>query len=169
MHRRYDGASLLNLKTAGIDVETGTPSTRTDGGIGPNRLSGACAMKPNVLLVVTSLLSIVLLSLHIAEDVVLGFAGGGFVNLIGIAVLVVYLCGTLLWSDRRLGLVILLLGSLLAAAMPVMHMTGAGVGVKRSAGAFFFVWTLYALGVTGTFGIILSARALWNARAVRTA
>jgi hypothetical protein len=45
--------------------------------------------------------------------------------------------------------------------MPVLHMMGAGLGVKRSAGAFFFVWTLYALGVTGTFGVVLSARALW--------
>ena len=53
--------------------------------------------------------------------------------------------------------------------MPALHMMGAGVGVKRSAGAFLFVWTLYALGVTGTLGIILSARALWSARVVRTA
>ena len=30
-------------------------------------------MKPNAILVVTSLLSILLLSLHIAEDIVLGF------------------------------------------------------------------------------------------------
>jgi hypothetical protein len=81
----------------------------------------------------------------------------------------VYLCGALLWSDRRWGLIILLVGSIIASAMPVLHMRGAGVGVKRSAGAFFFVWTLYALGVTGTFGILLSARALWSARAVRPA
>lgn len=122
-------------------------------------------MKPNVLLVVTSLLSILLLSIHIAEDIVLGFAGGGLTNLFGIGILVVYLCGALLWADHRWGLIILLLGSLLAAAMPVLHMTGAGVGVKRSAGAFVFVWTLYALGVTGTFGVLLSLRGLWRARA----
>jgi hypothetical protein len=122
-------------------------------------------MKPGVLLTVTSLISILLLSLHIAEDIVLGFAGGGLENLGGIAILVVYLCGTLLLSDRRTGLVIILLGSLAAAAMPVLHMSGAGVGVKRSAGAFFFIWTLYALGVTGTFGVILSLRALRSARA----
>jgi len=126
-------------------------------------------MKPNVLLVVTSLVSILLMSFHVAQDIVLGFAGGGLSNLIGIGVLAVYLCGTLLWSDRRWGVIILLLGSLLAAIMPVVHMMGAGVGVKRSAGAFFFVWTLYALGVTGTFGILLSAWSLWSARAVRTA
>jgi hypothetical protein len=123
-------------------------------------------VKPNVLLVVTSLLSILLLSLHIAEDIVLGFAPGGLVNLIAIGILVVYLCGALLWSDRRWGLIILLLGSLLAVAMPVLHMMGAGVGVKRSAGAYFFIWTLYALGITGTFGILLSTRALWSPRQV---
>jgi hypothetical protein len=125
-------------------------------------------MKPNALLVVTSLISIVLLTVHISQDIVLGFAAGGLPNLFGIGVIVVYLCGTLLWSDRRWGLIILLLGSLVAFAMPVLHMRGAGVGVKRSEGAYFFVWTLYALGVTGTFGVILSARSLWSARAART-
>src|SRR4029077_10537258 len=104
--------------------------------------------------------SIVLLSLHIAEDIVLGFAGGGLENLARIAILVVYLCGVLLWSDRRWGLIIVLIGSVIAAGIPIIHMTGAGLGVKRSAGAFFFIWTLYALGVTGPFGIVLSARAL---------
>ena len=126
-------------------------------------------MKPNVLLVVTSLVSILLMSLHIAEDIVLGFEGGGLTNLFAIGVLVVYLCAALLGSERRWGLTVLLLGSLLAVVMPTIHMMGAGVGVKRSAGAFFFVWTLYALGITGTFGVILSARALWRTRAVRTA
>jgi hypothetical protein len=107
------------------------------------------------------------LSLHIAEDIVLGFARGGLENLFGIAILVIYLCGTLLLSHRRSGLIIVLLGSLLAAGVPVIHMTGAGLGVKRSAGAFFFIWTLYALGVIGTFGVILSARALRSARSVQ--
>lgn len=125
-------------------------------------------MKSNVLLTVTSLLSILLLSLRIAEDIVFGFAGGGLENLAGISVLVVYLCGALLLSDRRTGQVILLVGSLIAAAMPVLHMRGAGVGVNGSAGAFFFIWTLYALGVTGTFGMILSAGALRSNRALQS-
>lgn len=124
-------------------------------------------MKPSAMLVAASLFSIVLLSLHIAEDIVLGFAPGGLSNLFGIAVLVVYLCGAVLLRDRRSGLIIVLVGSILAAGMPILHMRGAGVGVKRSAGAFFFVWTLYALGVSGTFGMILSARALWGTRARR--
>lgn len=124
-------------------------------------------MKSSVLLTVTSLLSILLLSIHISEDIVLGFAAGGLGNLFGIAVLVVYLCGTLLGSDRRWGLIVVLLGSIIAMGMPIIHMTGAGVGVKRSAGAFFFIWTLYALGITGAFGVILSARALWSSRVVQ--
>lgn len=121
-------------------------------------------MKDSLMLAITSLLSILLLSLHVAEDIVLGFAGGGLENLIGIAILVVYLCGATLWRGRRLGLVIVLLGSLFAAGMPALHMSGAGVGVKRSSGAFFFIWTLYALGVTGTFGLILTTRALRSSR-----
>jgi hypothetical protein len=125
-------------------------------------------MQRHVMLTVTSLISILLLSLHIAEDIVLGFATGGLENLVGIAILVVFLCATLLWSDRRWGLVIVLLGSIIAAGIPVIHMTGAGMGVRRSAGAFFFVWTLYALGVTGIFGVILSAQALRQVRRQET-
>jgi hypothetical protein len=121
-------------------------------------------MKSNVMLTITSLAAILLLSLHIAEDIVLGFAAGGLGNLAGIAILVVYLCATLLWIDRRWGLIILLVGSVITLGVAIIHMTGAGLGVKRSAGAFFFVWTIYALGVTGTFGVILSARALWTGR-----
>lgn len=121
-------------------------------------------MRTSVMLTVTSLLAILLLSLHIAEDIALGFSGGGLSNLFGIAILVVYLCGALLWSDRRWGLAIVLVGSILTAAVPVIHMTGAGVGVRRSAGAYFFIWTLYALGVVGTFGLVLSVRALRGTR-----
>ena len=124
-------------------------------------------MKSSVMLTVTSLISILLLAIHISEDIVLGFAPGGLTNLYGIAILAVYLCATLLWNDRRWGLVIVLIGSIIALGMPIIHMTGAGVGVKRSAGAFFFIWTLYTLGITGTFGLILSARALWRTRAVK--
>ncbi len=114
------------------------------------------------MLTVTSLLSILLLSIHVSDDIVRGMSGGGMENLVGVLILVVWLCGALLLAERRSGRVILLLGSLFAAAMPVLHMRGAGVGgaVARSRGALFFIWTLYALGVTGTFSLILSLRGL---------
>jgi hypothetical protein len=48
------------------------------------------------------------------------------------------------------------------------HMRGKGVGVAssigNSSGYFFFVWTLIAIGVTGLFSVILSARGLWGLR-----
>ena len=45
--------------------------------------------------------------------------------------------------------------------------TRANLGVFRgqiakSSGAFLFVWTLHALGVTAMFSLILSARGLWS-------
>ena len=45
-------------------------------------------------------------------------------------------------------------------------MMGAGVGgaIARSIGAFFFIWTLLALGVTALFSVILSVRGLWSLR-----
>jgi hypothetical protein len=43
-------------------------------------------------------------------------------------------------------------------------MKGAGVGgaIAQSNGAFFFIWTLLALGVTALFSVMLSARGLWE-------
>jgi hypothetical protein len=55
---------------------------------------------------------------------------------------------------------IVLLGSLLGLVVPVVHMKGVGVGgaIAESRGAFFFIWTLLALGVTALLSVILSAR-----------
>jgi hypothetical protein len=42
-------------------------------------------------------------------------------------------------------------------------MKGARYGaIATSSGGFFFVWTLFVVGVTGTFSVILAARELWN-------
>jgi hypothetical protein len=79
-------------------------------------------------------------------------------------VLVVSLCGTLLLAGRRAGYIIIFLGSVLGLVIPVIHMRGTrgviGGEIGNSSEAFFFVWTLLALGITATFSIILSARAL---------
>lgn len=123
-------------------------------------------MKPNVLLTITSLLSILLFSLHLADDIVRGMEPGTLTNLTALPIFVVWLYGTLLLAERRLGYIILLLGSLLSLAVPFLHMRGKGVGVAssiaHSSGGFFFVWTLIALGVTGLFSLILTVRGLWS-------
>jgi hypothetical protein len=125
-------------------------------------------MRNNVILTITSLLSIFLMSFHLADDVVRGMEPGGFLNLIVVLVLVVWLYGTLALAERRSGYVILLLGSLLGVTVLVVHLKGAGVGnIAKSSGGFFFVWTLLALGVTAGFSFILAARGLWSLRRVR--
>lgn len=73
---------------------------------------------------------------------------------------------TLVIAGTRTGYVVLVLASLLAAVIPVVHLSGAGVGGKiaGSSGGFFFIWTLIALGVTGTFSLVLSMCGLWRLR-----
>ena len=124
-------------------------------------------MKRNAILVVTSLLSILLLTLHITDDIVRGISNAEPSNT-ALIVLVVFLYGTLMLAERRSGQVIMLLVGLFAAAMPVMHMRGAHYGeIARSPGGFFFVWTLWALGGLGGLTFVLAARTLWTTRTAR--
>ena len=120
-------------------------------------------MKDNVVLTIASLLSILFVTFHLADDIVRGMEPGTLSNLIALPILVVWLYGTLLLAGKRSGYVIILLASLLGCLVPVVHMRGAGVAraMARSGGAFFFVFTLLALGVSSLFSVILSVRGLW--------
>jgi hypothetical protein len=121
-------------------------------------------MKQNAILIAASLLSLLLLTLHITDDIVRGISKAESSNT-ALLVLVLFLYGTLVLAERRSGHVIMLLVGLFAAAMPVMHMKGAHYGeIARSAGGFFFVWTLWALGGLGGLTFILSASGLWSLR-----
>jgi len=122
-------------------------------------------MKHNALLTITSLLSILLTTLHVTDDIVRGLSPPAIDNAFAIVILVVWLLGTLLLAGRRSGYIIMLVAGLFAAAIPVLHMSGARYAmIAKSSGGFFFVWTLLAVGMTGTFSVILSARALWLLR-----
>jgi hypothetical protein len=116
-------------------------------------------IKHATILTTTSLLSILFASIHVTDDIIRGYEKWGFEKLSFVLILVVWLCGTLLLAERRLGHVIMLLGGLLAAVMPAAHMRGTDAFVKSS-GAFFFIWILFALGATGTLSVILAARGL---------
>ena len=128
-------------------------------------------MKRNVMLTIASLLSILLTTFHLTDDILRGMAPGTLSTLAAVPILIVWLYGTLVLAERRSGYVIILLGSLLGLVVPVIHMEGAGVGgaIAKSSGAFFFIWTLLALGVTSLFSIILSVRGLWEHLPRRTA
>jgi hypothetical protein len=119
------------------------------------------------MLPIASLLSILFFTFHHADDIRLGMAPGGMINLVVVVFLVVWLYGTLVLAERRSGYIIVLLFSLLVSGIPVVHMIGAGlVGgrIANSGGAFFFLWTLIALSMTSLFSIILSVRGLWSLR-----
>ncbi len=120
-------------------------------------------MKHSVVLMIVSLLSILFVTLHTADDIVRGMEPGTLFDLIVVPILVVWLWGTLVVAGRLSGYVIVLLGSLLGLVVPVIHMKGAGVGgaITKSSGAFFFIWTLLALGVTALFSVILCVSGLW--------
>src|SRR5215831_15006350 len=98
-------------------------------------------MKHNVVLTIASLLSILFLTFHLTDDIVRGFEKGGVSNLTAVPISVVWLYGTLVLAERRSGYVIILLGSLLGLAVPVIHFMGKGVGVgskiANSSGHFF--------------------------------
>jgi hypothetical protein len=124
-------------------------------------------MERRVMLTVTSLLSILLLSFHLTQDALRAKPGttpAGIGNLTAILILLVYLCGTVLLSGRRSGYVIMLLGGLFAAGMPVLHLSSPRFGIVPRPGQPFFLWTLIALGVIGMFSVILAALELWNFR-----
>jgi hypothetical protein len=124
-------------------------------------------MKHQVTLTISSLLSILLFSLHWADEVARGLEPGTVPAFGGLLILAVWLCGTLVFAERRWGLVIILLGAILASGVPVLHMQGRGLVLGRYANTsamFFWVWTNIALGASGMLSFVLSARALWSLR-----
>jgi hypothetical protein len=120
-------------------------------------------MKPNLMLTIASLLSIILVIFHTTDDIVRGMEPGTLFDLIIVPILAVWLYGTLALRERRSGNLIILVASLLGLLVPVIHMKGLGVGgtIAKSSGGFFFIWTLIALGVISLFSVLLSARLLW--------
>jgi hypothetical protein len=127
-------------------------------------------MKDKVTLTITSVLSALLFAFHWIDEVARGIETAGLAGLGGIAILVVWLCGTLMFGDRRSGHIIMLVGGILGLGVLILHMTGRGMIGGRipanSSGAFFWVATLIALGVTSTLSALLAARGLWSLRRV---
>jgi hypothetical protein len=122
-------------------------------------------MNHKIALTITALLTVLLASFHLADDVVLGIEPGGTSNYIGVLILAAFLYATLMLPGRRSAHVIVLIGSLGSAAVPYLHMSGVGlVGGKaaNATGQFFWVWTLFALGATAIVSVVLAARGLWS-------
>jgi len=123
-------------------------------------------VRRNQILALTSLLSILLVSFHLVDDIVYGSEKSVASNVIMVAILAVWLYGTLMLPERRSGHIIMLIGSLLGLVVFVTHLTGtgglAGIQIGKLSGAFFFVWTLLALAVVSLLSLTLSAQGLFN-------
>lgn len=93
-------------------------------------------MKQNVPLTISSLLSIVLFTVHLAHDIVFGLdsmtRAGTFTFF---AIMLVSLYGTVELAGRRSGSIIMLLVGILAAVMPLLHTVG---GPRSAAHGFFW-------------------------------
>ena len=133
-------------------------------------------MHHRITLRISSLLSILLFSLHWADEVARGLEPGTLAASGGLAILAVWLCGTLVFAESRWGLVIVLLGAILASGVPILHMTGRGLVLGRygftgnssgQLGMLFWVWTNIALGASGMLSVVLSVRELWKTWRVR--
>ncbi len=122
-------------------------------------------MKQTDLLSATSILSVILLALHISQDIVFGLDRAGLNHLVGVAILLVIACGAVLLRERTSGKVIMLLGGVMAAGMLPLHMrNGLRPEFLAKDGALLFIWTIYLLGVLGAFSIILAVQALLRGR-----
>ena len=121
---------------------------------------------PQRTLTVTSLLTILLFSLHWADEIARGIEPGTIAAVGGFGILLVWLYGTLAIGEKRSGLFVQLLGAVLGGGVPILHMHHAGwVGGRiatNSPGAFFWVWTLIAMGACGMISAALAVRALWG-------
>jgi hypothetical protein len=122
-------------------------------------------MKPNTL-TVASLISIILLPLHVAGDIAFGIdKGGPGIVYILLPVLLAVACGTLLFANRASGHIIMFIGGVAALGMPIIHRNnGFTRAIAELPGGLFFIWTLVALGITGGLAMILSVRGLWELR-----
>lgn len=120
-------------------------------------------MNKTLSLTVASALSIVLLVLHVVDDIVRGFDSAGLQNMIGMVVLAILLYGTLVLRERLAGSIMMLLVSVFAAGMPIIHLRSVRINeIAQGSGGYFFITTLWILGVLGIFGIILAAQIIWE-------
>lgn len=116
-------------------------------------------MRRHLTLTISSFLSIVFSTLHVTDDALHATRG---VDRTGMSILLlmmlVMLYGTMELAGRRVGYGIMLVGGAAAALMPYLH----GMGPSATRWGFFFVWTLFALGVSGAFTAILATREMWR-------
>ena len=127
-------------------------------------------MKHQKTLTITSLIAILLFTIHYAQDIVLGIEPGDVSTYIGVLITVAWLYPVVVLAGRKSGYLINLFFSLAGMLMPVLHMRGAGglLGGSRSTleffPAFFWVWNTFAVSVASALVFLLSVHGLLSLR-----
>jgi hypothetical protein len=111
------------------------------------------------MLKVTSLISVVLFILHVTGDISLGYEKGSVYPVIPIAL--VFLIGATILGDNLAGHIIMFLGGIASALMPVLHWKLYAVADKGALG-YWFAAIVLSMGVTGAFGVVLAALVMWQ-------
>ena len=160
---------MPSVDTSFAATDSMLTATRPAGRSSPASSAVPAPLSEPALRIATTLLAVVCFALHYASDVALGFEKGQMSNLPAFPIMVLWLYGALVLAERRAGLIISLLGSIFASAIPVIHMSGRGMGVDSGIpardGAHFFIATLVVLGTSALFSAVLATRALWSSRA----
>ena len=118
-------------------------------------------MNERATLTWTSVLGVFLFIVHWSQDVAFGIDQVGLQSYGGVAICVAWLSSATILRDYRAGKVVLLLFSLLAAAMPALHLQGTRIaGIAREEGGLLFLVVLFTLAVAASCSVILAAREL---------
>jgi len=121
-------------------------------------------VKPDKLAIFMPLLIILLLVTHLAQDVVYGYEPPKVTTLYALPVAALWLYAALALAGRGSGYILLVVGALASAVVPIIHMSGGGVRqeVVQSSGGLFFVGTLLAVAVIASFSVLLAIHGLWS-------
>ena len=118
-------------------------------------------MNERAALTWTSIVGVLLFIVHWAQDVAFGIDRVGLQSYGGVGLMLLWLLGATILRDGRAGKVIVLLFSILAAAMPALHLKGTRIGeIVRGEGGLLYLLVLLTLAVTAAFSTVLAVRAL---------
>jgi hypothetical protein len=127
----------------------------------------AMTRKETITLTITSLLSILFTIFHITDEISRGMEHARLNMVAPLMVVALWGYATLLLVERRSGLIIIVLMSIIGIGIPIAHMIGAGLIGRRIAntgGIFFWVLTLFLLELNAAVVFVLSVQRLWRLR-----
>lgn len=108
-----------------------------------------------------SVLGVCLFIFHWAQDVALGIDQIGLQSYGGVAICLAWLSSATIFRDTKAGKIVLLLFSVLAAAMPALHLKGTRIAtIATGDGGLAYLVVMITLAVAAAFATVLTIREL---------